>query len=752
MNQFQPLAADDPRRLGAYDIVARLGEGGQGVVYLGKSDSGEQVAVKLLHHALVADADARTRFLREVAVAQRVARFCTAPVLHADLEGSRPYIVSEYVPGPSLRELVINEGPRRGAALERLAISTATALAAIHRAGILHRDFKPANVLMGPEGPVVIDFGIARALDSPGATATGMAMGTPSYLAPEQLSGAAVSEAADVFAWGVTMVFAATGKPAFGADSIPVVMNRILNEEPELGRMEGELAGLVAACLSKDPSQRPSADELILRLTGQPAPKAAIEPVTGQQLGVAGVPPAGPQPGTGPQAGAAHPGPWTQPTGPQPAATGQQHGTPPQTGPYGLPAAAAQNGPGQGASPMGTAPGTGSPHSGLQPGMAGPQNAMPGNGPHAGAPQGGTPYGGGHQGGPTSGPQAAASGMPGSGPFQGGAPGGPGGYSSPGAPGAPAQHGGHSGPGGPGRPPGGTAGPGGPGGSSRPGDRTPARQRRTLTLALSGAAAAALLVVAGAVVVQANSKQIPVVAVKDSSASTPGDGSGAGQPGEPPTTDQTPAPVVPTDTSEPVPTMDIEVPEETKKPKKQTKQPVAQVPTTPVETSQPRPQTTTKRAEPSPKPTKKKQTNTVDPETEPTSAPPPTSGPTTTVAPTSKPTKTYVPLKPNPYRATSLCGAGYKVVDSHALRNATIYLLYNSSAGKNCVVTLSRFVHPGKVQMNAILQVKGGSSASNPGRFTAYAGPIRLPAAKKCVIWGGQWAEQIWKSGWSHCG
>ncbi|HEX2186156.1 MAG TPA: protein kinase, partial [Chloroflexota bacterium] len=379
MNQFQPLAADDPRRLGAYDIVARLGEGGQGVVYLGRSDSGEQVAVKLLHHALVADNDARTRFLREVAVAQRVARFCTAPVLHADLEGSRPYIVSEYVPGPSLRELVINEGPRRGAALERLAISTATALAAIHRAGILHRDSKPANVLMGPEGPVVIDFGIARALDSPGATATGMAMGTPSYLAPEQLSGAPVSEAADVFAWGVTMVFAATGKPAFGADSIPVVMNRILNEEPELGGMDGELGELVAACLSKDPAQRPTADDLIVRLTGQPAPKAAIEPVTA---------------GTSPAGQDTYPGPWTQPTGPQPTA-------PPQTGPYGRPAAA-HSGPGQGASPMGGGPAGNSPHSGPQPGTPG----GPQLGPLAGNPSGPQP---GAIGGPHGAPGAVGS-------------------------------------------------------------------------------------------------------------------------------------------------------------------------------------------------------------------------------------------------------------------------------------------------------------------------------------------------------
>ncbi|MGN9842363.1 protein kinase domain-containing protein [Nonomuraea sp. H19] len=741
MNQFQPLAADDPRRLGAYDIVARLGEGGQGVVYLGKNDSGEQAAVKLLHHALVADADARTRFLREVAVAQRVARFCTAPVLHADLDGSRPYIVSEYVPGPSLRELVINEGPRRGAALERLAISTATALAAIHRAGILHRDFKPANVLMGPEGPVVIDFGIARALDSPGATATGMAMGTPSYLAPEQLSGAPVAEAADVFAWGVTMVFASTGKPAFGADSIPVVMNRILNEEPQLGGMDGVLAELVAACLSKDPALRPSADELITRLTGQPAPKSAIEPVTGSTpagpaaaAAVAGTGTAG-GPGAegGPSQGGqdSYPGPWTQLTGPQ-AIPSPQPGQPgpPQTGPYGRPAAAAHNGPAQG-SPMTNGPAGGSqpgPAGGPHPGApGGHQPAMPGNGPQAGMPQGGPQAGA-----PLGGHQAAASGMPphGPGPFKAGAPGGPG-------------------------------GPARPGGSSLPGDGAPAKQRRTLTFALSGAAAAALLVVVGAVVVQAQSREVPVVAVRDTSQHSPGDGSGAGQ-GEPPTAGPTADPVIPTDTSQPIPTLDIEVPEEPEKTEKQGKEPISQVPN-PV-TEAPRPQVTTKRPEPepTPSPTKTKKTNLVEPDVEPTTqeSAPPTSAPTRTVPsqPTARPTtakptvKPTVAPKPNPFKPVALCGSGYKIINSRALgSNATIYLLYNSAARKNCVVTMSRLVHPGKVHMNAILQVKGGASASNAGKFTAYAGPIRLPAYKKCVIWGGSWGGQTWKSGWSHC-
>ncbi|MFI7639364.1 protein kinase [Nonomuraea sp. NPDC049400] len=271
----QPLLEDDPRRLGPYDIVARIGEGGQGVVYLGRAETGELVAVKLLHRGLLTDPGARSRFLREVEIARRVARFSTAPVLHADVEGQRPYIVSEYVPGSSLQDLVTVEGPRRGAALDRLAISTATALAAIHRAGIRHGDFKPGNILLGPEGPVVIDFGVARALDAPGTTSSGSVMGTPSYLAPEQLGGVPVTVAADIFAWGGTMVFAASGRSAFGGDSTAAVINRILNHEPEISGLSGTLLELVTASLSKDPAARPSAEDLVVRLTSmatQPPP------------------------------------------------------------------------------------------------------------------------------------------------------------------------------------------------------------------------------------------------------------------------------------------------------------------------------------------------------------------------------------------------------------------------------------------------------------------------------------------------
>ncbi|MDL4814599.1 serine/threonine-protein kinase [Actinomadura opuntiae] len=261
------LRSGDPERLGRYALVGRVGEGGQGAVFLGADEDGRQVAIKLLHSELTSDDKARARFLRELEVAKRVAPFCTAQVLDADVDGDRPYIVSEYVPGPSLNQLVTQDGPVRGAALDRLAVGTATALSAIHQAEIIHRDFKPHNVLIGPDGPRVIDFGVARAI-SGSTTLTSRVIGTPSYMAPEQISGDDVGTAADVFCWAATLVFAATGEPPFGQDTIPAVINRILHEEPDLGDMSGPLHALVVDCLAKDPARRPPARQVLMRLLG----------------------------------------------------------------------------------------------------------------------------------------------------------------------------------------------------------------------------------------------------------------------------------------------------------------------------------------------------------------------------------------------------------------------------------------------------------------------------------------------------
>ncbi|MQY03203.1 serine/threonine-protein kinase [Actinomadura macrotermitis] len=272
-----PLDHADPRRIGRYRLLGRLGEGGQGVVYLGEDPAGTPVAVKVLK---TTDATARARFAREMQSARQVAPFCTAAVLDSSADGPNPYVVSEFIDGPSLAQRVAERGPLRGGELQRLAVNTASALAAIHGAGIVHRDLKPANVLLGPDGPRVVDFGIARAIDAETHT---QLVGTPSYFAPEWLEGRPPSQASDVFAWAGTIVYAATGRPPFGpADTVPAIMYRIANAEPDLTGVPPALAGLLAECLAKDPARRPTARDLMVRLVdpGAPAASAAPPPYT----------------------------------------------------------------------------------------------------------------------------------------------------------------------------------------------------------------------------------------------------------------------------------------------------------------------------------------------------------------------------------------------------------------------------------------------------------------------------------------
>ena len=285
MPEMLALRDTDPREVGVYRLLGRLGEGGQGVVFLAEGPTASRVAVKLLPPTT--DPQVRSRFLKEVAAAQRVARFCTAQVLDAGIFERRPFIVSEYVSGPSLVELGEQFGPRGGAALERIAVATLTALGAVHAAGMVHRDFKPGNVLLGPDGPVVIDFGLAAV---PGMTTTGLSgqstVGTPAFMAPEHLAGTRVSAAADVWSWAVTMVFAGTGELPFKGESLTATAFAILHSEPNVGRLPEPLGSLVHRCLSKDPAARPSArgvlGELVAagaRLTGpMPPTVSALAP------------------------------------------------------------------------------------------------------------------------------------------------------------------------------------------------------------------------------------------------------------------------------------------------------------------------------------------------------------------------------------------------------------------------------------------------------------------------------------------
>ena len=251
-----------PDRLGPYRLLDRIGEGGMGVVYLGRDPEQRSVAIKVLRPAVAGDPNARRRLAREVETMRRVRSPFVAEVLDTDVAGQTPYIVTRYVPGRTLDEVVAQDGPLTGARLARLASGLAEAIAAIHAAGVVHRDLKPGNVMLVNSDPVVIDFGIAQALDSTRLTQTGMFMGTPGYLAPEVIEGQPAAASSDVHAWGGTVAYAATGRPPFGTGSYETIFYRIVNGQPDLAGVPAPLAELLAGALRRNPAARPSAAQL----------------------------------------------------------------------------------------------------------------------------------------------------------------------------------------------------------------------------------------------------------------------------------------------------------------------------------------------------------------------------------------------------------------------------------------------------------------------------------------------------------
>lgn len=260
---FRPLTSDDPREVGGYLLRARLGEGGMGVVYLSYTPGGRPVAFKLARSVYAADPEFRRRFAKEVAIAQRVTGLYTAPVVDCDPSAPRPWLATAYVPAPSLAAAVGRQGPLPPDTVLVLIAGVAEALQSIHSAGVVHRDLKPGNVILAADGPRVIDFGISRAVESSSAplTETGARIGTPAFMAPEQVRGKSLGPAGDVFAVGSTAFYAVTGTLPFGGDA--AVFHRILHEDPDWDLCPAQVRGVLEPCLDKDPAARPTPTTLI---------------------------------------------------------------------------------------------------------------------------------------------------------------------------------------------------------------------------------------------------------------------------------------------------------------------------------------------------------------------------------------------------------------------------------------------------------------------------------------------------------
>ncbi|HEU5157433.1 MAG TPA: protein kinase [Streptosporangiaceae bacterium] len=303
---FDPLLPEDPREVGGYRLLARLGAGGMGRVYLGSTQSGRRLAIKLVRPELADDAEFRRRFQQEIVAAQRVQSLYTAPVIDADPNAEVPWLATAHIPGPSMAQAVAELGPLPMETVRILTAGVAEALEAIHAAGVIHRDLKPSNVLLAVDGPRVIDFGIARAADATPLTRTGVRIGSPQFMSPEQALGQPSTPAIDVFALGCLAFFAATGTSPFGEGPDAAVLFRIAHEEPSLEGCPDELRSLIATCLAKDPVHRPRLRQIIDDLRPERTLPAAWLPsaITERLPAYTAAPPPAP-PTPGPAASAA---------------------------------------------------------------------------------------------------------------------------------------------------------------------------------------------------------------------------------------------------------------------------------------------------------------------------------------------------------------------------------------------------------------------------------------------------------------